>query len=446
MTRDDEYKLLNKSFDDLFPIFRSITGPGIEYSINYFKKFMPLELEKTSTGEKVFDWIVPQEWHCNRARLFDPNGNIVCDTFESNLHVLNYSEPVDKILELHDLEKHLYSLPGLPEAIPYVTSYYKRAWGFCISHKVREGLRPGKYRVLIESKFSNGGVPFATCLLKGESEREIMLTSYLCHPSLANNELSGPLVLLLLYLRLSSSKKRRYSYRFVLTAETIGTLCFLNKYQKTLDNRLESGMVITCIGGPNDRLRYKASRRGNTLFDNLAKRISLEKDQLTMKLDYEDFSPCGGSDERQYCSPGFNLPMGQMARTVYGQYDGYHNSLDNKESMSIDALIESADALEDFLSLAEVSGHPVNLYPYGEPQLGKRGLYPNINSEETRGNYSGDQNLDGRAQLEAIQIILNMADGSNNMDKIANCCGQTIRNLESVVKLLEEKKLIRFNI
>ena len=172
MTRDDEYKLLNKSFDDLFPIFRSITGPGIEYSINYFKKFMPLELEKTSTGEKVFDWIVPQEWHWKRARLFDPNGNIVCDTFESNLHVLNYSEPVDKILELHDLEKHLYSLPGLPEAIPYVTSYYKRAWGFCISHKVREGLRPGKYRVLIESKFSNGGVPFATCLLKGESERE----------------------------------------------------------------------------------------------------------------------------------------------------------------------------------------------------------------------------------------------------------------------------------
>ena len=181
---------------------------------------------------------------------------------------------VDKILELHDLEKHLYSLPGLPEAIPYVTSYYKRAWGFCISHKVREGLRPGKYRVLIESKFSNGGVPFATCLLKGESEREIMLTSYLCHPSLANNELSGPLVLLLLYLRLSSSKKRRYSYRFVLTAETIGTLCFLNKYQKILDNRLESGMVITCIGGPNDRLRYKASRRSNTLFDNLARRES----------------------------------------------------------------------------------------------------------------------------------------------------------------------------
>ena len=444
-------EFINTCFDDLFPILRSITGPGIEESIDYFSKFMPLKKEKVKTGTKVFDWDVPVEWHLKHAYLQGPNGEIICDTDTSNLHIVNYSEPIDDYFTLDNLQPHLHSLENLPDAIPYVTSYYKRTWGFCLPHKIREKLKEGKYRVKIESEFkSDGGVLFAHCVLEGESKREILLTSYLCHPSLANNELSGPLVLLQLYNRIKEWEDRHFTYRFLLNPETIGSLCFLSKYHKHLKDNLEAGLVLTCLGGPEKQLRYKASRTDQCLFNDVVYTLSKEDNRWK----YDKFSPIEGSDERQYCSPGFNLPMGQIARSVYGKYDGYHNSLDDKEFMDIDQIIESADQIESLLHsaeqiesllhLSELSGKPYNQFPYGEPQLGKRDLYPEHNSRNTQ-YFSNDTNKDNSWLINTILTILSMSDGENNVTKIAKELGIKLTEVIPVIKLLKEKGLIIFH-
>lgn len=437
--REEECNLLNKVFDDLFPICRSITGLGIEQSLDYFQQYIPFDIDRVASGTKVFDWQVPPSWIFYRARLWDPSGNLICDTEVNNLHVVNYSEPVDAVFDLDYLQNHLHSLPHLPEAIPYVTSYYNKTWGFCLTQNQRDELKPGQYRVLIESKFDDdGGVPFAQCVLKGESRKEILLTSYLCHPSMANNELSGPLVLLGLFNRIKNWPKKRFTYRFVLNPETIGSLCFLYKNINNLRDNLEAGLILTCMGGPNPKWRYKASRRGDSLFDKLAKSDFLKNWIST------PFSPLNGSDERQYCAPGFNLPMGQVSKTSYGQYDGYHNSLDNKEFMSIDAIIESIDELESMLICAEYGGKVINLSPYGEPQLGKRGLYPNMNSF-SNSKKSSDSKLDGRQELNALLTILSEADGSKFMIDIAKKMGLPINELYELLDKLEQTKLVKFN-
>lgn len=437
--------LLDRAFDDLFPLMRSITGPGIEASIDYFRQFMPLEVQKVPTGTQVFDWTVPLEWHFTHATLHGPDGDLICDSDHNTLHVVNYSEPIDASFTLDELQPHLHSLPHLRDAIPYVTSYYKRTWGFCLPHRVRESLKAGQYRVKIDSEFKDGGVPFATCVLGGESVREIMLTSYLCHPSLANNELSGPLALLALYRRIAAWPKRRYSYRFVLNPETIGALCFLHHYADHLRDNLEAGLVLTCVGGDAVDLRYKASRRGTTHIDTLMARLAAGHEASPMPFRTEPFKPTGGSDERQYCSPGFNLPVGQVARSVYGAgYIGYHNSFDTKDFMGIDTVVETVDALENALKLLDISGKPVNQVPYGEPQLGKRGLYPNMNSAATR-KQSDDALVDGRTQLNRILTVLNMADGYTDTAEMADACSCSLDALRPTIEKLESTGLIRFH-
>ena len=437
-----EKKILNDLFDELFPIMRSISGPGIEESMNIFKKHMPsLEIHKTPSNSKVFDWEVPMEWHFKRAQLFGPDGEMICDTNDLNLHVLNYSIPIDKKLSLQELNKHLYSLPDLPDAVPYVTSYYKKNWGFSISHNKRKSLKEGLYHAKIDCKFVEGGVPYAECLLKGESEKEILLSSYLCHPSLANNELSGPLVLLGLYKRISSWKKRRYSYRFLLNPETIGSLCFLNKNRNTIKDKIFTGLVLTCLGGPSKKLNYKLSRNIDSVMNKV---ISSQKDNFSIPINEIPFTATGGSDERQFCSPGFNLPIGQISRTTYANYEGYHNSLDNKEFLIIDNLIESIDVIEQILKYSEVCGNPVNQSPFGEVQLGKRGLYPNINSSET-GSSSSDVINDGRVSLNRRLIMLNMSDGKNSLIDIARECKCSVDELIPTLEFLESKELIKYN-
>lgn len=437
--REGELELLNKVFDDLFPICRSITGPGIEQSIEYLQRYLPLKLEKVATGTKVFDWDVPKEWHFKRARLWGPSDELICDSEVNNLHVVNYSEPVDKILSLEELEPYIHSIEKLPDAIPYVTSYYNRTWGFCLSHKQRKNLKKGDYRVLIESSFKDGGVPFAHCSLSGESEKEVLLTSYLCHPSMANNELSGPLTLLGLYLRISNWRKRRFSYRFLLNPETIGSLCFIHSYESHLRENLYYGLILTCTGGPKSELRYKASKREENLLNELVRYKSEASNWR-----YQPFTPLSGSDERQYCSPGFNFPMGQVSRTPYGQYDGYHNSLDSKEFMNLEQVMKTIDELEILLYEAEIAGNPVNLKPFGEPQLGKRGLYPNMNSPKTKGK-SSDGKLDGRVELNAILTILSCADGSHSSIGIAKKLNLSIGEIRQVLEKLENNGLITFN-
>lgn len=442
-THTEEFKLLDSGFDHLWPIMRSISGPGIEKSFDWFSQYMDLTIEKVKSGAAVFDWTVPQEWHFRRANLLGPDGELICDSNESNLQVVNYSQPIDRYLSLGELKPHLHSIESLPTAVPYITSYYKRTWGFCLPHEKLQSLKPGQYHARIDSEFVDGGVPFGSCLLPGESSKEILLTSYLCHPSLANNELSGPLVLLALYRRIKKWNRRRYSYRFLLNPETIGALCFLHRYHRHLKENLNAGLILTCLGGPVKSLRYKKSCLGNSLFDKLAERISSGQISVGETVWTTPFTP-DGSDERQYGSPGFQFPVGQFARTVYGEYDGYHNSLDSKDFMTITSLVASTETIERFLQYAEITGCPINLFPFGEPQLGKRGLYPSINSNETRSKWSSDSEVDGRTQLKRMLKLLNLADGQNDFFQIAGECDCSVDELRPILEKLEANGLIEY--
>lgn len=431
-----EKKWLDQIFDRLFPILRSITGDGIEESFKIMGEFMPLEIFGINSGERVFDWTTPMVWNCRSAELTDPEGNVICNLFMSNLHVLNYSEAVDKKLTLAELQPHLYSLPHLPTAIPYVTSYYKKNWGFCITQKVRDSLKDGIYHAKIDTSFTDGKIPLAHTVIAGETKREIFLSSYLCHPSLANNELSGPLVLLGLYNRIKKWPKHFHTFRFILNPETIGSLCYLHKYGEHFKNFLDAGLVLTCLGGP-DKLSYKTSRKSNYLIDKLAAHWKERGEELRIR----PFSPSGGSDERQYCSPGFNLPVGQMARSIYGEYGGYHNSLDTKEFMNIDAIIDSIDQIERFLKDLDIANPYQNLMPFGEPQLGKHDLYPNVNSAQNWKS-SSDDIFDGRVVLERILYTLSYSDGQHDLVDIAKKCNCKVSDLKPVIEQLLEKKIL----
>lgn len=434
----DEYDLLDRLFDELWPLPRSITGPGIERSLELISEHVPLEFEYFKSGSKVFDWTVPPEWNFRRATLTGPDGKIVCDTDESNLHVLNFSVPVDVEIDLVDLEAHLYSLPDLPEEIPYVTSYYKPDWGFCLPHSQRQRLRPGVYRAKIESSMTDGRLPIGIATLPGVSEREVLVTSYLCHPSLANNELSGPLALVALFHRIRLWEHRYYTYRFVLNPETIGALCFLSRFSGHLRERLEYGLTLTCLGGPADSLRYKASFGGLSVLDHAFKSMIGQGRGGNLSCRYESFSPLGGSDERQYGSVGFRLPMGQVARTVYGQYDGYHNSRDTKEFMTIASVLDSVDQIEEVLQSADGTEFPVNLCPYGEPQLSRRNLYPSQNSSTTW-HQSSDVKVEDREFLNCVLMILALSDGMTPLDHIeARCMDEIDCSAETVANAVDE--------
>lgn len=424
-------------FDRLFPITRSITGPGLRQSLDIFGEYMPLCRDRVASGTAVFDWIVPQEWALKRATLTGPDGELIADSDRSNLQVVNYSVPVDVELDLDELQPHLHSIPDQPDLIPYVTSYYRDSWGFCLAHTARQALRPGRYRAVIQSRKYDGGVDFADCVLPGQTDREVMLSSYLCHPSLANNELSGPLVLLGLFDRISRWKRRRFSYRFVLAPETIGSLCYLSRHGERLKECLASGLVLTCLGGPAETLSYKASRRGTSTLDALVARLGADEGYVV-----RPFTPISGSDERQYCSPGFNLPMGQMGRTLYGDYGGYHTSGDDKAFMGIGSLVDAIDRIEALLRRHEYAGVFVNQAPYGEAQLGRRGLYPSVNSPTTWAA-SSDRVVDSRTLLNRILTVLSDCDGEHRMIDIAARLDCHLDDLMPVVDRLEAEGLLK---
>jgi aminopeptidase-like protein len=439
MTRESERQIASDLYQRLFPICRSITGKGLRNSLDIMKELMPLSVLGVKSGTQVYDWVVPEEWNIHNAWLKGPDGKIYADFKKSNLSVVNYSEPVYKKLSKTELLPHLHTLPHLPDAIPYVTSYYKKNWGFCLDYKTYQSLPEGEYEVFIDSQFSEGEVTVADSVLAGESKKEIFLSSYLCHPSMANNELSGPIVLALLYQRIAKWPKRRFSYRFVLNPETIGSLCYLSLKEKELRENMQAGVVLTCLGGKNKTLSFKHTRGGNNSIDEII-RYSNEIGQSSIRE--RDFTPMGGSDERQYNSPGFKLPVGQFARDIYGEYPYYHTSLDNLEFMGIDSLIESVNDIEKILKLHELAGHFINLAPYGEPQLGKRGLYPNINSPMTWGKSSDDIN-DQSEILKSIIYILNYCDGEHSMISIAKKLNIPLSSLEGIIERLESEKLIK---
>jgi aminopeptidase-like protein len=341
---------MHKWASDLFPINRSITGSGVRETLKYLVRLLPdLNVCSVPSGTKAFDWVVPNEWSIKEAYLEDENGERVVDFKENNLHVVGYSEPVNKWLSLEDLQSHLYSLSDNQEAIPYVTSYYKRRWGFCLTHKQRMRLKRGQYHAVIDSKLESGVLNYGELVLPGRTDKEILLSTYICHPSMANNELSGPVVTTALSQYLSSLKDREYTYRVIFIPETIGSIVYLSKHLDHLKNNVIAGFNITCIGDDKS-YSYLPSRDGNTLSDKVAKHVLKHIDPNFKCYTYLD----RGSDERQYCSPGVDLPIASIMRTKYGGYKEYHTSLDNLDLVTpsglnggLQVLIRAIDIIEN---------------------------------------------------------------------------------------------------
>ncbi len=426
---------INKLFDKLWPICRSITGEGLRESLNIMKKYIPLKIHSVPSNTKVFDWIVPKEWKIKDATLIGPDGIEYCDFKKSNLSIVHYSTPIDEYKNLDELESFLHSIPEIPDAIPYVTSFYKENWGFCMSHSLRQKMPKGKYKCKIDSELFDGELNYGEYLLEGgKSKKEILLSTYLCHPSLANNELSGPLVIAGLFEKLKRKKNRRFNYRFYIGPETIGSLCFLKEKGKHLLENLNFGIVLTCLGGNSKILSAKLSRNKNHYINKFLKS---QNNFLT-----REFNPTAGSDERQFCSPGFNLPVINIVRDSYlGGYKGYHNSLDTKEYMNLNSIEESINRIDKLLDDFEELFPYERTNPYGEPQLGKRNLYANINSSQTW-NTSTDNIIDSREFRDGMLWILSMSDGSNDLNDISTSSGIQKSVLKEIASKLMHHELI----
>lgn len=391
-------------FDRLWPLLRSITGEGVRRTHDILGELVPLERIEIPSGTQCFDWIVPKEWICREAYVIGPDGRRLLDVRQNTLHLVNYSIAFRGVLSRAELDEHLYSLPEMPEAIPYVTSYYAPRWGFCLPHAMRASLPEGPYEVVVDTEHIDGSLTLSQAVLPGEEPGEVLISTYTCHPSLANNELSGPLLAAFLYRRLAAIGPRRLTYRFVWLPETIGSLAYLARYGEHFRRRLVAGYVASCVGdrGP---LTYKRSRRGDSAADRAAL-YALRRFQ-GKSLRVLDFDP-SGSDERQYCSPGFDLPVGVIARSIYGAYREYHTSLDNRDFISFDSLVESVDAYLAVLGVLDANATYRRTAPDGEPQLGRYGLYPTLGGPTVRDE-----------TLAALRWLLNLADGKHDLLAIA---------------------------
>lgn len=418
---------LEELFDELWPINRSITGNGVRKTLQILGKHIELRTTEIPSGATVFDWTVPKEWNATDAYIITPSGNKIADFKENNLHLLGYSIPFEGELTWEELKPHLYTLPDQPEAIPYITSYYKERWGFCLDNNTFKNLEEkGTYRVVIKSTLEMGSLTYADAIIKGKSKKEIVFSSYVCHPSLASNELSGPLIMTLLYDKIKSLPDRNYTYRFIFAPETIGTIAYLSNNHEYLKENTVAGYVVTCAGddGP---FTYKKNRENGAYINKITEHILSKSGK---KFEVIPFIPIG-SDERQYCSPGINLPFGSLMRTMYGKYPEYHTSLDNKSFISFDAMIETVDLYFDLVKAFELDGRYKNNSPYGEPQLGKRGLYPDVGTKEKKGD-----------TLRKILYILNYSDDKHTLLDIAKLLDCSILELEDAINQLTEKKLL----
>lgn len=420
--RTAERASLEDTFDRLWPQLRSITGAGLRSSLDILAELIPLQRSEVPSGTQVFDWTVPPEWVVRAAYVEGPDGSRIVDVADHTLHLVGYSIPFHGTLPRAQLDEHLFSLPEQPEAIPYVTSYYRPRWGFCLPHRQRASLPDGDYRVVVDTELKPGSMTLAHCLLPGDSDEEVLLSTYLCHPSMANNELSGPLVAAYLYRRLAARTRRHYSYRFVFVPETIGAIAYLAAHGEVLKRKLCAGYVLTCLGDPGG-FTYKRSRSAPNLADRAAETVLRE---LEPSAEVLEFAPMG-SDERQYCSPGFNLPVGSLMRTMYGRYPEYHTSLDDRSFISFEALQRSVDVCEAMCDALEANRTYRNLSPYGEPRLGDRGLYPT--QMVAGGNVSAG---------EALFWLLNLADGEHDLLAIAERSGLPLAVLsEAAVQLVQ---------
>lgn len=408
----------------LYPICRSITGEGLRQSLRMLQEYVPLTLHEVRTGTQVFDWSVPKEWNIREAWIKNAAGEKVVDFANSSLHVVNYSVPVSRIMTRTELRNHVHTLPESPDWIPYRTSYYKESWGFCLSERQWESLQDQEYEVCIDSTLADGHLTFAEFKIPGAIDEEVIISAHACHPSLCNDNLSG-ITVAAKVAQCLSRVSLRYSYRFLWIPATIGSITWLAQNESVLP-MIRHGLVLSCIGDPG-RFTYKRSRRGAADVDRAVECVLRRSGK---KFDVLNFSP-EGYDERQYCSPGINLPVGCFMRTPNGKYRQYHTSGDNLDFVTPAALAESAHTLLNVIEVLERNHRYVNLNPKCEPQLGRRGLY----------RLMGGQRNTGFEQ--AVLWVLNFSDGEHSLLDIAERSALGFGELAEAADVLVDHGLLR---
>lgn len=408
----------------IYPICRSITGDGVRETLDHLARRLDLEVHEVPSGTRVFDWTIPREWSIRDAFIKNSAGQRIIDFRKCNLHVLNYSQPVRALLPLEELKKHVFTLSDQPDAIPYRTSYYAESWGFCMAHRELAALPDGIYEVEIDASLEDGSLTYGEYLHRGQTEEEFLLSAHICHPSLANDNCSGLALLTLLAERLARLQTR-YSYRFVFAPGTIGAIAWLARNEHRVA-RIRHGLVVSCLGdggGPT----YKKSRRGDALIDRAMTHVLRHMSAAPAILDFFPY----GYDERQYCSPGFDLPVGSLQRSQFGTFPEYHTSADNLDFIRPEHLAESYRMITAAIEIVEDDWRPLSTNPKCEPQLGRRGLYSAL---------GGDK--DGPAKSMAFLWILNLADGRYSLLDIAERAKLPFAVVADAARLLEASGLL----
>jgi aminopeptidase-like protein len=424
---DNQQALGQQMFDlagELFPICRSITGDGVRQTLAILNRRIPLSIHEVPSGTNVFDWTIPPEWNIADAYIKDEKGERVVDFQKSNLHVLNYSAPIQAILPLGELKKHIFTLPDQPDLIPYRTSYYAERWGFCMSQNQLDALKPGNYEAFIDANLREGSLTYAEHIVRGESDDEVLLSAHICHPSLANDNCSG-LALLTTLAQLLSRRTTRLTYRFVFAPGTIGAITWLARNEANVE-RIKHGLIVSCVGdsgGPT----YKKSRRGDAMVDRAL--VHVLRHNFPSAI-IQDFTPYG-YDERQYCSPAFNLPVGLFQRSQYGTFPEYHTSGDNLNLIKPCHLAESLRVIMDAIDIIERNRIMLNTNPKCEPALGRRGLYATV---------GGDK--DSSSRIMAMLWVLNLSDGAHSLLDIAERANLPFAAIDSAAAQLERAKLL----
>jgi aminopeptidase-like protein len=410
---------------DLFPVCRSITGDGLRASLGRLQQVVGIELHEVPSGTPVLDWVVPNEWNVRDAYVANLRGERVIDFRQHNLHLVNYSVPFRGRLALDELKAHLHTLPARPNDIPYRTAYYQPAWGFCLSHNQLLELERGEYEVCVDTSLEPGSLTYGELCLPGETTDEVLISCHCCHPSLANDNLSG-MALSAFLARELQRRRRRYTYRFLFIPGTIGAITWL-ALNESRTSRIKHGLVVACVGDAG-RMHYKRSRRGEAEIDRAALHVLKHSGQA---YEVHEFTPYG-YDERQYCSPGFNLPVGSLTRTPHGRYPEYHTSADNLDLVQPEHILASLAAYLSVVEVLEGNRRLVRTDPRGEPQLGKRGLYAAIG---------------GRSDTETMQMALlwtlNLCDGKHDLLAIAERAGLPFSDVERAAELLLRADLLR---
>jgi aminopeptidase-like protein len=418
---DEIYSLIR----ELYPICRSITGEGFRQTLCRVRKEIPLEVHEVPSGTQVFDWVVPKEWNIRDAYVKNSRGERIIDFKRHNLHVVNYSVPVRRKMSLTELRAHLHTLADQPDWIPYRTSYYKESWGFCLSHNQLQTLREDEYEVCIDTTLESGSLTYGECYVPGESSAEVLISCHACHPSLCNDNLSSVAIATFLAKYLGEAELR-YSYRFLFIPGTIGAITWLSQNEDHV-NAVRHGLVLTCVGDQG-HITYKKSRRGDAEIDRAMAHVLKNSGR---RYDIENFSPYG-YDERQYCSPGFNLPVGCFMRTPHGKFPEYHSSADNLELMDPASLAHSLTTCLSVFYVLENNRSYCNQNPKCEPQLGRRGLYREMGG-----------NRDTKLQETAMLWVLNQSDGQHNLLDIAERSGLAFETVHEAAGLLLHHGLLK---